>query len=195
MKRDRKALAALVLAPLIAGPAVLLGAESATALPAATCTMTAHTGPGSPVIEINGGGFPPNSKVAIGASAAGAFTTTTTADGTFRYALPGTAEAAAKANLTVTGTDVSATCVLAATTPDEVPNNPQKDPQKDPGTEQEDAQSQYRKGFSAGMADARDDCKKAPPKQGAAAVDPNFVKGYLVGQETGFGRYCGTTAP
>ncbi|MER5776780.1 hypothetical protein ABT144_21265 [Streptomyces sp. NPDC002039] len=188
MNRDHKALAALVLASLVAGPAVLFSAQTANALPAATCTMKAHAGPGTPVIEFTGTGFPPNSKVAIGAAANSGSPTTTKADGTFRYVLPGTAEDVKTAQLTATGTNGSATCVLAATTPNELPN----DPQKDPKTEQEDAQSQFRKGFAAGIVDARDDCKKTSPKQGAAAIDPNYEKGYLAGQEAGFNRYCST---
>lgn len=34
--------------------------------------------------------------------------------------------------------------------------------------EQKDAQAQYRKGFRQGLADAKEDCKKEPPKPGVA---------------------------
>ncbi|MFJ9079532.1 hypothetical protein ACIRO3_30490 [Streptomyces sp. NPDC102278] len=51
--------------------------------------------------------------------------------------------------------------------------------------EQQDAQTEYRKGFRQGLADTRDDCKADQPDQGLAAVDPNFTKGYADGSAAG----------
>ncbi|MFE7513854.1 hypothetical protein ACFU8I_21915 [Streptomyces sp. NPDC057540] len=48
-------------------------------------------------------------------------------------------------------------------------------------TEQKDAQNQYRMGYRQGVADTKADCKKNAPKQGVAALDPNYEKGYNAG--------------
>ncbi|MFI6150687.1 hypothetical protein [Streptomyces sp. NPDC051109] len=55
---------------------------------------------------------------------------------------------------------------------------------------QKDAQVQYRTGYRQGVADTKADCKKEPPKQGVAPLDPNYEKGYNAGSAAALAQFC-----
>lgn len=56
--------------------------------------------------------------------------------------------------------------------------------------EQHDARAQYAAGFKKGLADTRADCKKEPPAQGVAPLDPNYERGYNAGALAALDRFC-----
>ncbi|MET9885247.1 hypothetical protein ABZZ20_19365 [Streptomyces sp. NPDC006430] len=56
--------------------------------------------------------------------------------------------------------------------------------------EQQDAQAQYAAGFRKGLADTKADCKKEPPLQGVAPLDPNYERGYNAGAQAALDKYC-----
>ncbi|MFD9378725.1 hypothetical protein ACFWBH_24825 [Streptomyces sp. NPDC059999] len=190
MNHRNRITSSLLLSSLILGPAVVV-ASAASAAPTAACSMTPQTGGATDVIVFHGTGFPSNTSVKILGSSA-----PVGADGSFSFTYPGTSDAAVKATVTVTGTDVNATCILVGATP---PNDQKKDPpqdqQKDPNQDQNNKNEQFRKGFRDGNNDAREDCKKNPPKPGVAGPDPSYESGYLAGQDAGFKRYCANKNP
>ncbi|MEU9378555.1 hypothetical protein AB0D94_33045 [Streptomyces sp. NPDC048255] len=148
-------LAPLTVSSLLLG-SVALTSNAAQAVPSASCTVKESATAGR--FDVTGKGFQPGKAVLLESRNG---TSTSTAN--------------AKGEVSSTGffTSPAVTAVQFGTA--EVTCGTVQE------TEQKDAQDQYRKGFRQGLADTKEDCKKEPPKQGVAPLDPNFEKGYNAG--------------
>lgn len=150
-------LAPLTISSLLLG-SVALTMSSAQAVPSATCTVTDSKTAGK--FDVSGKGWKPGKTVFLEANNTHTASLKTNANGEFSS----TDFFPAGATITALQPGVpEATCGTA----------------KD--TEQKDAQEQYRMGYRQGVADTKADCKKDAPKQGVAALDPNYEKGYNAG--------------
>ncbi|CAL9454347.1 MULTISPECIES: hypothetical protein [Streptomyces] len=58
------------------------------------------------------------------------------------------------------------------------------------GTGQDNARKQYREGFRQGFAAVRANCDATQPRQGFAAVDENFRKGFRDGARLASRQFC-----
>ncbi|WP_190344367.1 hypothetical protein [Streptomyces venezuelae] len=181
MKPSLPSLASTLLSSAVIGASALLlpGSTAVATTPAATCTLTAEFDARTSAIHVDGAGFPANSEVRISDPGGPGQIVKADAAGAFRFSAPGTPEDAARIKITATGKNVQVPCTLVgAPAP------------KDPKQEQEEARTQFRKGFADGRDDARDDCEKTPPKPGITGLNPDYERGYIAGQNAGFARFC-----
>ncbi|MFI8518201.1 hypothetical protein ACIGEZ_10330 [Streptomyces sp. NPDC085481] len=149
-------LAPLTISSLLLG-SVALTMSSAQAVPSATCTVKESATAGK--FDVTGKGWKPGKIVFFESNNTHTATRTANAAG-----------------------EVSVTAFFPAGTITALqPGVPEATCGTVKETEQKDAQEQYRMGYRQGVADTKEDCKKEPPKQGVAALDPNYEKGYNAG--------------
>ncbi|MEF9903133.1 hypothetical protein [Streptomyces sp. P9-A2] len=160
------ALAPLLVSSLAVGSVPLVAGSAQAVAPTATCHVTQS--PGSSLFNIIGQGLTPGAEVTI-KQANSTIIMTAGADG----------KLSGSAGLGATGGPVTM--------------QEKGGPTLSCGTveqaEQQDAQDQFKKGFTQGFALAKATCKEQAP-QGAVAVDPNFEKGFKEGAAAAIAQFC-----
>ncbi|MFD7283305.1 hypothetical protein ACFV80_41535 [Streptomyces sp. NPDC059862] len=63
-------------------------------------------------------------------------------------------------------------------------------PEKPGQSEQEQARAEFIQGQKDGFALGRELCEAAEPKQGVAALDPNYERGFESGKKSAIDRFC-----
>lgn len=160
------ALAPLAVSSLALGSVLFTGGSAQAVAPSASCHVTQDAN--APTFSVIGQGFTPGANVKIQQGTA-ALTMRAGADGGFQGTLTVEAKGGPVTMQEEGGPKLSCGTVQQG--------------------EQQEAQSQYQKGYLDGFTAAKATCK-AEPKQGVTALDPNYEKGFNAGAAAAIAKYC-----